>query len=92
MVPGNTVGEVLAVASARYGESFVQILASCRIWVNGDSATEDTLIVETDEVAVLPPVSGGAFDDDLSAPSLTVQTFEPRVRPVTVSTIPVEEL
>lgn len=60
-VPAETVGELLAVASQRYGEAFVDVLRTCRIWVNGESATPDTALTASDEVAVLPPVSGGAF-------------------------------
>jgi MoaD family protein len=56
---GATVAEVLDRASARYGERFSQVLASCRIWVNGETADPDTPVGPTDEVAVLPPVSGG---------------------------------
>jgi len=61
-LPGQTVGELLATATDRYGPAFVQVLATCRVWVNGESATSDTVISANDEVAVLPPVSGGAFD------------------------------
>ncbi len=56
---GTTVAEVLAHAEARYGVQFSSVLGSCRIWVNGDSAHLDTAVTATDEVAVLPPVSGG---------------------------------
>jgi len=35
---GATVSEVLAAASARYGEGFVAVLATSRVWVNGDPA------------------------------------------------------
>lgn len=54
-----TVGQVLALASARYGEGFARVLATCRVWVNGDPADDATAVTATDEVAVLPPVSGG---------------------------------
>ncbi len=56
---GATVAEVLDRASARYGERFSQVLASCRIWVNGETVEPDTPVGPADEVAVLPPVSGG---------------------------------
>jgi MoaD family protein len=56
---GQTVGEVLAAAEARYGRAFSDVLGTCRIWVNGEAAAADTPIQPTDEVAVLPPVSGG---------------------------------
>jgi molybdopterin converting factor small subunit len=59
-VPGATVGEVLGAARRRYGEGFAEVLATCRIWVNGDPADEDATVGSGDEIAVLPPVSGGA--------------------------------
>lgn len=58
-VPGADVGEVLAAATDRYGPGFADVLATCRIWVNGQSARPDTPVGPNDEVAVLPPVSGG---------------------------------
>lgn len=59
-VDGTTVDEVLHAAQDRYGERFTEVLATCRIWVNGDSAELDTTVGPDDELAVLPPVSGGA--------------------------------
>lgn len=59
-VPGRSVGEVLDEATARYGEGFKAVLDSCRIWVDGEPAERDTVVSESAEVAVLPPVSGGA--------------------------------
>lgn len=58
-VDGATVGEVLAVARARYGERFTAVLAASRVWLNGVPAGEDDAVAGSDEVAVLPPVSGG---------------------------------
>ena len=58
-VVGATVGDVLIGARRRYGASFAEVLEGSRIWVNGEPATEATALVEGDEVAVLPPVSGG---------------------------------
>jgi MoaD family protein len=58
-LPGGTVGEVLDAARARYGERFSGLLETCRVWVNGESASAGTPVAETDEVAILPPVSGG---------------------------------
>jgi molybdopterin converting factor small subunit len=57
---GDTVGEVLAAAVATFGEGFQAVLASCRVWVNGDAADAHTAVSAADEVAVLPPVSGGS--------------------------------
>ncbi len=59
-VPGSTVGEVLAGARHRYGQSFAAVVAASRVWVNGRPALEDDPVGEADEVAVLPPVSGGS--------------------------------
>jgi len=58
-VPGGTVGQVLAAARARHGERFAEVLAGARVWVNGEPAEDDDPVSEADEVAVLPPVSGG---------------------------------
>lgn len=57
---GATVDEVLAVARARYGEAFAGLLPTCRVWLNGDPADGADPVGPADEVAVLPPVSGGA--------------------------------
>jgi molybdopterin synthase sulfur carrier subunit len=59
-LPGATVADVLGAARARYGSGFVDVLPTCRIWVNGEAAGESTPVGPSDEVAVLPPVSGGA--------------------------------
>lgn len=60
-VPGTTVDEVLATAVARYGTTFETVLRSSRIWLNGESVDGHTPVGDSDEVAVLPPVSGGAI-------------------------------
>lgn len=54
-----TVGEVLAAAVDAYGERFAGVLAASKVWLNGESVDPDTPIRDGDEVAVLPPVSGG---------------------------------
>ena len=59
-VPGATVGEVLDAAGERYGEAFVLLLDRCKVWCNGEPAERHDVVTDTDEVAVLPPVSGGA--------------------------------
>jgi len=58
---GATVGDVLAAASATFGPSFDAVLPKCKVWVNGDPAEPTTAVGNTDEVAVLPPVSGGSL-------------------------------
>jgi molybdopterin converting factor small subunit len=56
---GATVGEVLACCCDRFGPQLGRVVETSRIWVNGEPATSDHPLEETDEVAVLPPVSGG---------------------------------
>jgi molybdopterin converting factor small subunit len=56
---GSTVGEVLAGARRRYGDGFAAVLATSKVWVNGEPASESDAVAATDELAVLPPVSGG---------------------------------
>ncbi len=59
-VPGDTVDAVLREAVRRYGPGFAEILGNSRVWCNGEPATGDMPVSDADEVAVLPPVSGGA--------------------------------
>jgi molybdopterin converting factor small subunit len=56
---GDTVGAVLDEAVNRFGEDFAAVLSGCRVWKNGEPAGRDSLVAAGDEVAVLPPVSGG---------------------------------
>jgi molybdopterin converting factor small subunit len=58
-VPGCTVGQVMATAESRYGEAFAAVVANSRIWVNGEVAASGAPVTDGDEVAVIPPVSGG---------------------------------
>ena len=58
-IEGATVGAVLDGATERFGAGFADVLGTCRVWVNGEPATRDQAVGTQDEVAVLPPVSGG---------------------------------
>lgn len=58
-LPGCSVDDVLAAARERYGEDFARVALICRVWVNGESAGPGDSLQEGDEVALLPPVSGG---------------------------------
>lgn len=58
-LPGATVGSVLDAAAHRFGEPFDAVLRTSKVWVNGEPATLDDEVGNDDEVAVLPPVSGG---------------------------------
>jgi molybdopterin synthase sulfur carrier subunit len=56
-----TLGELLEAARDRYGAQFAAVLDNARVWINGDEPEhgEATVLSDADEVAVLPPVSGG---------------------------------
>jgi MoaD family protein len=58
-----TLGELLDAARARYGPAWSEVAARARVWINGDepSSGPATALSAGDEVAVLPPVSGGAI-------------------------------
>ncbi|MGZ4717178.1 MAG: MoaD/ThiS family protein [Acidimicrobiales bacterium] len=60
VVPGDTVGQVLDQARARYGEGFAAVLDTAKVWCNGEPAEPGRSVTDADEVAVLPPVSGGS--------------------------------
>jgi molybdopterin converting factor small subunit len=57
---GATVADVLEAAVARFGDGFAAVLATSKVWVNGDEVPPSHPVSDEDEVAVLPPVSGGA--------------------------------
>lgn len=59
VIDGDTVAEVLRAAEDRYGQRFSDVLTTCRVWVNGNDAAPETALGPDDELAVLPPVSGG---------------------------------
>ena len=55
----STVHDLLVQAQADLGEEFTEILSISRVWLNGEPVEGDSRISSGDEVAVLPPVSGG---------------------------------
>lgn len=58
-VDGATVAEVLASAVERYGQPFAIVLRSSTVWLNGEPSVPEAAVARSDEVAILPPVSGG---------------------------------
>jgi MoaD family protein len=58
-IEGETVAAVLDNATVAYGAGFAELIPTCRIWVNGEAAQPETAVSAGDEVALLPPVSGG---------------------------------
>ncbi|MFT5530331.1 MAG: molybdopterin synthase sulfur carrier subunit [Candidatus Poriferisodalaceae bacterium] len=58
-IDGDTVGDVLKAAIDQFGSDFARVVDVSRVWLNGEAAEGDSLVTGGDEVAVLPPVSGG---------------------------------
>lgn len=58
-IEGTTLADVLYGAIQRYGTAFEQVLSTSQVWVNGEPADATRPVGPHDEVAVLPPVSGG---------------------------------
>ena len=58
-LPGSSVAELIDEATRRYGPEFAEVVGASRLWVNGEAAGRDRTLDDHDELAVLPPVSGG---------------------------------
>ena len=58
-LPGQSVSEIIAAAEEQFGEAFSQVLSMSNIWLNGEPVEPDAPVKDEDEVAVIPPVSGG---------------------------------
>jgi MoaD family protein len=54
-----TVSALLEQLGAAYGPEFARIAASGAVVVGGDTVSADHALGPHDEVAILPPVSGG---------------------------------
>ena len=58
-LPGQSVSGIIVAAEERFGERFSLVVATSNIWLNGEPVHPDTAVNDSDEVAVIPPVSGG---------------------------------
>lgn len=59
-IEGTTVGDIIDTATEHHGDAFARAVPSAQIWVNGEPAERMTPVGPEDEVALLPPVSGGS--------------------------------
>ena len=56
---GRTAGEIADALGRVHGERFSRIAAVSSLVVNGERAGRETPVADGDELAILPPVSGG---------------------------------
>lgn len=56
---GRSVGDVADALARIHGERFAQIAAVSTFVLNGERAERGAPVADGDEVAILPPVSGG---------------------------------
>ena len=59
ILSGATVADVVEEASQRYGAEFSDMARNCRICLIGNPTEMNTPVNDDDEIALLPPVSGG---------------------------------
>lgn len=59
-IDSDTVGGVIDTAIDRYGSDFARGVESARVWINGENATLETKVGSSDELVLIPPVSGGS--------------------------------
>jgi sulfur-carrier protein len=55
-----SVSALCDAARIRFGAAFAAVLDGSAVWVNGEPLEGDPALGPADEVAVVPPVSGGA--------------------------------
>jgi sulfur-carrier protein len=56
---GQTVGDVVGSLADRFGPRFAEVARAGSVVVDGERATSERALAGTEEVAILPPVSGG---------------------------------
>jgi molybdopterin converting factor small subunit len=59
-IDSDTVAGVLDGAINLYGSDFGRGVQSARVWINGKTADPETKVTSTDELVLIPPVSGGS--------------------------------
>jgi molybdopterin converting factor subunit 1 len=73
---GRTLAELLDELCSTHGDELRRVLATCAVWVNGSPVPPTTVLNGGDEVAVLPPVSGGAVPSTSMALNVD-EAFDP---------------
>lgn len=54
-----TLGDFIDFLINHHGDDFERLLSHSAVWVNGEPVDRQTRLQPGDEVAILPPVSGG---------------------------------
>jgi len=62
-VDASTVGQVLDQLSFRLGPEFDRIMSAGAVVIDGERVGRDHPVTSGQEVALLPPVSGGSIDE-----------------------------
>lgn len=75
-VEDGTVGEILDRAADTYGPAFANGLRTAGVWVNGSPADRNAPVRADDEMAIIPPVSGGAYAAPRTRQAFTVDPAE----------------
>lgn len=60
-IEGATVGDVLTAANEQFGDQFLQGAVAAGVWLNGEPTETSAAVSDRDEIALIPPVSGGAL-------------------------------
>ena len=68
-VAPRSVGDLADGLGARFGDRFAQIAAVSSFVVNGERASRSTALADGDEIAILPPVSGGRRGNQSPGPA-----------------------
>lgn len=69
-IPADTVSDVVSKAVEKFGPEFERGLKTARVWLNGEEAQMSDRVDESDEVVLLPPVSGGSQPTTLAPTDL----------------------
>ena len=81
-VDGATVAEIVSTLTEKFGERFGALVDSGSVVVNGERASFDQALSGDEDVALLPPVSGGAGEIPRRRPERVLMIVNPVARTV----------
>lgn len=59
VMDSRTIDALIDEGGASFGPEFIALAATCAVWVNGETVPTNWVFSDDDEVAFLPPISGG---------------------------------